>query len=113
MTCCYAMLLNSAMRAPFTPLSSSLQTWTKDLKDSECYSTLLNQLNPAQCAIVTGSDPLERATQVCSCLFSLLLLCALACVPSCPHIIATSASTTITTITTIIIRCAPTHSTWA
>lgn len=44
-----------------------VKTWNKDLKDSECYSLLLNQLNPAQCALVTGTDPLERAQQVCVC----------------------------------------------
>ena len=43
-----------------------VKTWTKDLIDSECYSVLLNQLNPAQCALVTGTDHLERAKQVCA-----------------------------------------------
>mmetsp|Transcript_25513 Transcript_25513/g.43022 ORF Transcript_25513/g.43022 Transcript_25513/m.43022 type:complete len:634 (+) Transcript_25513:72-1973(+) len=43
-----------------------VKVWTKDLVDSECYSVLLNQLNPAQCSLVTGSDPLERAKQVCA-----------------------------------------------
>jgi hypothetical protein len=43
-----------------------VKTWTKDLVDSECYSILLNQLNPGQCPLVTGSDPMDRARQVCA-----------------------------------------------
>lgn len=46
--------------------SRTVKTWTKDLVDSECYSILLNQLNPSQCPLVTGSDHLERAKQVCA-----------------------------------------------
>jgi plastin-1 len=46
--------------------SRTVRSWNRDLIDSECYSVLLNQLNPQQCSLVTGSDLLDRAQQVCN-----------------------------------------------
>jgi len=43
-----------------------VKNWSRDLVDSECYSLLLNQLNSAQCPLISGSNGLEKATQVCA-----------------------------------------------
>jgi len=41
-----------------------INNFTTDINDSVVYSTLLNQLNPAQCALCTETDPMGRAAHV-------------------------------------------------
>lgn len=44
--------------------SRRMTNFTGDVKDSEIYSVLTNQLDPAKCSLVNESDPIGRATHV-------------------------------------------------